>query len=322
MLLSGCALIGSFAATPSHLFAQLEDSPAEVKAAESPFALKFGEARTVKYQIGAKIHTQNGAFSQVKIHLPVPAEWPEQTVSVIAEEIDDRAKEIEYRLLEGGVRQMMVLIPAIPANTQADVLITYEVEIRPILAPESTDELVTPKKKTRDISMALGESPLISTRDREVRKIVRELLPDDEPRDWERAKRLHTWVRENIQETVGIQQATEQTLETKQGCNEDRAALFVALTRAAKIPARLVMVEGSQHAEFCLEDPEGTVRWYPCSFVGAGEFGSLSRPAVVFQKGDHFRVPEIKKSVRLVAEYINGKGTVKPEVRILRQVVQ
>ena len=94
------------------------------------------------------------------------------------------------------------------------------------------------------------------------------------------------------------------------------------MARALEVPARLVMVECGQHAEFCLEDPDGNLHWYPCTFRGTGEFGSLSRPAVVFQKGDNIRVPESNQRVRLVPEYVNGKGTVAPQVQIIRRVVQ
>ena len=151
---------------------------------------------------------------------------------------------------------------------------------------------------------------------------MEEILADEELPPWDAAKLLHAWILENITETVTKAQSTKDTLEQKQGCNEDRAALFVAMARAAKIPARMVMVEGSQHAEFCLQDPAGETHWYPCTFRGSGEFGEVARPAVVFQKGDNLRMPEQSKRMRLITEYINGRGASQPRVEIIRRVVE
>jgi len=302
--------------------AQLEDSPTKTSDS-SPYAVTFGEGRTVKYQIGVKIRTAKAPFGGVKIRLPVPSDWPEQSVAVSEEEIYERAGDIDYRILDGGVRQMMLAISAIPPSTAADILITYEVTIRSIIAPGATDELIIPKRITKEIKWYIGDAPMIFPRDKDLRKLVESLLEDQtEQTAWESTKILHAWVIENIAETVSKQQSTVDTLTKMQGCNEDRAALFVAMARSAKIPARLVMDEGSQYAEVCLQDPEGVDRWYPCTFLGQGDFGSTSRPAVVFQKGDNLRVPELGKRVRLVAEYVNGKSAAKPEVRIIRQIVQ
>lgn len=319
--LLACLLLVPFA-TSVPAVAQLE-SNSPTGTATSPYDVQLGEGRTVKYQIGTRIQTANGAFGRVKIILPVPAEWPEQSVSIVDESIYEKAGDIEYRILDGGIRQMMVGIPLVPANTQAEVLITYEVNISPILPPSTTEGLIRPEKRTKELAMALGDSPMIFSRNRDLRKQVNEIIEDDQEQPaWEVARILHQWVIENIRETVTKPQSTVDTLEQKQGCNEDRAALFVAMSRAAKIPARMVMVEGSQHAEFCLEDPEGETHWYPCTFRGSGEFGSVARPAVVFQKGDNLRMPEQRQRQRLIAEYVNGRGARQPRVEIVRKVVQ
>jgi hypothetical protein len=289
--------------------------------AASSYGVRIGEARVVRYQIGAKIKTGAGAFTGVTVRLPVPNEWPEQRVSVIAEELYDRASEIRYRVLDAGVRQMMIAIPQVPGQTEANVLITYEVSVSPIFAPEQTIGLKKPKKVSKETKFFIGDSPLINTREKVLKKLVAAEVPSElEP--WDALATAHRWILDHITETVSKVQSTDDTLEKKQGCNEDRAALFVAMARAMDVPARLVMVEGSQHAEFCLEDPDGNLHWYPCSFRGSGEFGSLSNPAVVFQKGDNVKEPEAGKRVRLVREYINGKGNVAPTVEIVRRVVQ
>ncbi|MBL8889429.1 MAG: transglutaminase domain-containing protein [Planctomycetaceae bacterium] len=289
--------------------------------ASTTYGVRIGEAQVVRYQIGAKIKTGPAPFTGITLRFPVPNDWPEQKVNVVDEELYDRAKDIEYRVLDSGVRQMMVAIPQVPAETEANVLITYEVAISPILAPEQTTGLKKPKKVTKETKFFVGDSPMIETRDKNLKKLVAEITKDEQD-PWVALSATHRWILDNVSETVTKPQSTEDTLQTKQGCNEDRAALFVAMARAFDVPARLVMVEGGQHAEFCLEDPAGKLHWYPCSFRGSGEFGSLTNPAVVFQKGDNVKEPEAGKRVRLIREHVHGKGSAAPQVEIVRRVVQ
>lgn len=289
--------------------------------ASTSYGVRIGDAQVVRYQIGAKIKTGPSAFTGVTLRFPVPNDWPEQKVSVVDEEIYDRAKGIEYRVLDSGVRQMMVAIPQVPAETEANVLITYEVAVSPILAPEQTVGLQKPKKITKETKFFIGDSPMIDTREKNLKKLVAEITKDEQD-PWVALSAAHRWVLDNVTETVSKAQSTEDTLKTKQGCNEDRAALFVAMARAFDVPARLVMVEGGQHAEFCLEDPSGNLHWYPCSLRGSGEFGSLTNPAVVFQKGDNVKEPEVGKRVRLIREHVHGKGNAAPQVEIIRRVVE
>ncbi len=301
--------------------AQLESTSPLERTTSSSYGVRIGDPQIVRYQIGAKIRTAGGVFSQVAIRLPVPNEWPEQRVAIVEEEIDDRAGPVKYRVLDNGVRQMLISIPQVPANSEANVLITYEVSVSPIMGPTETSGLLKPKRITKELKFVVGDGPQIFPRDRDLKKKIDEVLTDDMP-PWDALAILHRWIMDNVTETVSKPQSTVDTLASKSGCNEDRVALFVAMARALQVPARMVMVEGGQHAEFCLEDPAGNIHWYPCSFRGAGEFGSLSRPAVVFQKGDNIKVPEAKQRVRLVAETVNGKGTVEPQVQIVRRVVQ
>jgi hypothetical protein len=302
-------------------WAQLEIESPLTPAASASYGVGIGSPQMVRYQIGATIKTGGGSFSGVSIRLPVPADWPEQRVSVIDEEIYDRAGKINYRVLDSGVKQLLVSIAQVPANTEAKVVITYEVAISPILAPAQTVGLVKPKRITKELKFFIGDGPLIAPRDRDLKKQLEELTEDgQEP--WDALMVIHRFIMDHVTETVSKPQSTVDTLKNKQGCNEDRAALFVAFARALQIPARLVMVEGGQHAEFCLEDPDGNLHWYPCTFRGTGEFGSWSRPAVVFQKGDNIKEPESTQRVRLVPEKINGKGTVPPQVQTIRRVVQ
>ena len=43
--------------------------------------------------------------------LPVPTNWPEQDVKVMDEQISATINRVQYRDLEGGIRQMLVAVP-------------------------------------------------------------------------------------------------------------------------------------------------------------------------------------------------------------------
>ena len=58
--------------------------------------------------------------------------------------------------------------------------------------------------------------------------------------------------------------------------------------------------------------------------AGTREFGSMPDTRAILQKGDNFRVPEKKEPQRYVAEFLSVKsikGTGKPEVRFIREVL-
>ena len=95
---------------------------------------------------------------------------------------------------------------------------------------------------------ALREEPLVQSRERRIRRLARELAArSDDPRVV--AERINRWVHRNIRKrvTVGVPSALA-VLESRSGdCNE-HTQLFIALARAAGIPARgaagLALVDG------------------------------------------------------------------------------
>ena len=68
-------------------------------------------------------------------------------------------------------------------------------------------------------------------------------------------------------------------------------SLFVALCRAADIPARTVWVPEFSYAEFYLLDKKGEGHWIPCSPAGTKAFGEMLDTKPVLAKGDNFRPP-------------------------------
>jgi hypothetical protein len=82
-----------------------------------------------------------------------------------------------------------------------------------------------------------------------------------------------------------------------------------------------VWVEGSYHAEFMLVDSETNTHWFPCSVVGIREFGSLTDPRVILQKGDSIRVPEKETRQKYVREFLSCSGKSRPAVEFIRELL-
>ena len=116
-----------------------------------------------------------------------------------------------------------------------------------------------------------------------------------EPTDWERAEAFYDYALEHVKYEEGVDKSSVQVLKDGKGDCQAIGALFVAMCRTAKIPARLVWVEAHQYAEFYLEDEAGKGHWYPVETAGRREFGEMSIARVILQKGDNFRVPERRR---------------------------
>ena len=108
--------------------------------------------------------------------------------------------------------------------------------------------------RTRELSEWVGPDPLIQTRDPRIQAQARQITDrylSGRRRDYVRdAEALNEWVYENLEKqiTVSVPSALE-VLENRRGdCNE-HTVLYVALARAAGIPARtaagLVYSDGS-----------------------------------------------------------------------------
>lgn len=143
----------------------------------------------------------------------------------------------------------------------------------------------------------------------------------DKETAWEKVEAIFDWVRENIEYRNEEPDDSLSVFRKKKGCSEDLAGLFVAMCRSAKIPARMVWVEGAQYAEFYLQDSTDTGHWFPCNVAGRREFGSNAEPRIILQKGDNIKVPEKETRQKYCAEFVSGSGNVKPIVKFVRELL-
>ena len=288
-----------------------------------PNGVTFGNKITQRYKVGVIITAPAAPCVGVYATVPVPTDWPEQEVKVVAEELSPSVKEVEYRVLENGVKQMLISIPNLNAGERSQALVTFEVTKRAILPPADPQSFKIPEKPNRKVTPFLAASPLIEVTNPKIKALAKEVVKDREG-DWAKVEAIYEYVREHVQYQDGPIKGALAALKDGTGDCEELTSLFIALCRANRIPARTVWVPGHCYPEFYLEDPDGRGHWIPCQAAGARDFGSMPDTRAILQKGDNFRVPEKKEAQRYVAEFLSVKsikGAGKPEVKFVREVL-
>ena len=273
-----------------------------------------------RWRVGVKIRGASKSAKNFLITIPVPVDWPEQTVQLQTEDFPPEVKSVTYRELNSGVRQLVATVPRIGAGQLIEMTLVFKVETSQVNAPTDPSQFVIPKRVPRELKDYIGVSPQISHRNTKIRNQVKKLVADKETA-WEKVEAIFDWVRENIEYRNEEPDDSLSVFRKKKGCSEDLAGLFVAMCRSAKIPARMVWVEGAQYAEFYLQDSTDTGHWFPCNVAGRREFGSNAEPRIILQKGDNIKVPEKETRQKYCAEFVSGSGNVKPIVKFVRELL-
>lgn len=285
--------------------------------------IRFGREQTKQFRVGFNIDASAGAVNGVVATMAVPMDWPEQTVTVVSEEISSNCK-VTYRNLDGGVKQMVVNIPRLAKGDRAGVEIVYDCKIREILPPESTADFVIPTKLNANLQKLLQPSPYIESNSPEIKKLAPEIIKG-KATAWEQANAILDWVRTNVKYkfATDIKPAIA-ALKDGEGDCEELSSLFIALCRANKIPARAVWVPGHTYPEFYLEDAAGNGHWFPCQAAGnSKEFGQMYEDRPVLQKGDNFKVPEEKGPQRYVKQFLKAANAqADPKVQFILERVK
>jgi len=284
--------------------------------------IRLDKPMTQRWQVGVKITAVGGPCVGLRGTIPVPAEWPEQQVRVVDEEISPLVRGVRYRDL-GGVRQIQYSVPQLPPGEVATALVTFEITRSSTLPPENTAQYRVPKNLPVAVRFDLGVSPSIECRHPAIRAKAKELVAGKESA-WDQIQAIYDWVRDNAKHQEGQLKGAAATLRDGHGNRDDLTCLFIALCRASSVPARTVFVADNCYAEFYLEDQEGKGCWFPCQVAGTREFGGMSDHRPILQKGDHIRVPdEHKDPQRFVAEFLTGQGGRggRPQVEFVRKLL-
>jgi hypothetical protein len=264
---------------------------------------QLGEMLTQRYKLGIIVKASGG-----------------DCFGIVEEDVSAYIPEVQYRTIDGSVRQMIIQIRYLPAGEEAHALLTVEVDRHSLVPPEDTTIFEIPKRLDRETRKYLAPSPGIETRHSKIKRVSREVATDKE-NAWETVEAIYDWVRENIEYRDQRFKGALAALEDGHGDCEELSSLFIAICRNNKIPARTVWVPEHCYPEFYLVDDEGQGHWFPCQAAGSRAFGEIPEHRPILQKGDNFDVPEKpREKVRYVAEFLTGKGG-NPTVTFVRELL-
>jgi len=298
--------------------AQFDTKPAGGGAAFPP-----GESKTQKWEFGVSIRAVGGPCAGLFGTFPVPTDWPEQQVKIVNEEISPQVRRTSYRTID-GLKQLLFEVPQLAPGDTATCFITFEVTKSTQQPPADPSGLVISKDVPKDVRKYLGASPQVESTNAKIKSVARELIADKSSA-WEQVASIQAGVRERVKHEVQTKEVFKGAVGALRDGNagrEDMTAAFVAICRSAKIPARIVWVLDYCYAEFYLEDSEGNGAWYPCVLHEDVPLGTVKDTRPILEKGDNFKVPEKKESLRFVAEFLTGKGGTggKPSVEFRRRL--
>ncbi|ADB16214.1 transglutaminase domain protein [Pirellula staleyi DSM 6068] len=281
---------------------------------------KLDKSATQTWEVGVRVQAVGGDCLGLFGTIPIPTDWPEQSVKVVGEDITANTRNLKFRMIDGGVKQMVFEIPQLPGGEKASAILTLEITKNALAPPADTSGLVIPKDPPRDVRKYLGPSPLIESTNTKIKALGKELMADKSTA-WEQVEAIYDGVRSKVNLGGTKQMGAAAALKEGSATKEDLTSLFVATCRSQKIPARIVWVTDSLYAEFYLEDAEEKGNWYPCQVAGAREFGGVTDTRPILQKGDNIRVPERKEPYRFVPEFFTGKKALgKPQVEFVRRL--
>jgi len=286
-------------------------------------AALLGQAKTQRWRGGVTVKAMGGPCRGIVATIPVPVDWPEQSVVISDEDITEQARVNQGKNVK-AVPQMVVNIRSLPSGQEARAILIYDVTRHAQKPPTNPEDYKIPEDKDvpRDLRIYLAPSlPHINCRDERIRKLG-DMLGADAEYDWKKVEAIFEYVRGKIEFTkTGKMKGGIEALEDKKGNHEDMCFAFIAICRAAGIPARTVWVQNHCYPEFYLVNKEGKGIWFPCQVAGPREFGGISETRPIFQKGDFFRDPrDRRKSYPLLPETLNGSGG-RPKVRFIRENV-
>ncbi len=285
--------------------------------------LEYTAPKTVEMLIGVRLTAGDGNMFGTTAMTVFPTSWPEQSVEIVAAHIPPPFRH-GFRDLPGGNQQLLFEAQLIPAGATVEATVQVKIQKRHIVGPSDTDEFTVPKRLPRDIKNYLGNSPYIEANSSEIRKIVREIQDRSPQTEWKMVEMLYDWVRDNMEYTRGDLKSVREALRDGTGDCEEMTSTFVALCRAARVPARCVWIPNHCYPEFYMEDQEGQGYWFPCQVAGTRNFGSMPEYLPILQKGDRFKVPEKPELQRYLADYLKSKkvvGRVDPKVEFIRQLL-
>ncbi len=289
-----------------------------------PGSTLLGESRVQRWRGGVTVKAVGGPCNGIVATIPVPVDWPEQSVVISEEDVTKQARVNQGKNVK-AVPQMVVNVRMLQSGQEARAILTYEVTRYAQVPPTDVEGYKIPgdQEVPRDLRIYLAPSlPHIDCRDDRIRQLG-DTLGAEEPSAWKRVEAMFDYVRDKIEfSKEGKMKGGVKALEDKKGNHEDMCFAFIAICRAAGVPARTVWLLNHCYPEFYLIDGEGKGCWFPCQVAGPREFGGISEMRPIFQKGDFFRDPRPgrRDTYPLLPETLHGAGG-RPQVKFIRENV-
>jgi hypothetical protein len=269
------------------------------------------EPRKFRLRVGIDLQA-NGDAGDILASTPVPVAVPEQQIT--AERATADVGRASLDALTPTARQLTLLIPQLPRGARASAVAEFALTASKQYFGYSAEQFPTEQKVPADVrAAALGDSPGIQTQSPLLLKLLSQ-LKGDRGHPWHWARAFADWVPENIRPQLGSYTSVTTALEKRLGDCEEMAGVFVALCRAAGIPARLVWIPNHVWSEFYLTDHQGVGHWIPAHTACYPWFGWTGVHELVLQKGDRLRLPGKPGLVRLQTDRLRWAGS-RPEVR-------
>lgn len=282
-----------------------EEAPSH-SAAQLPTVVEL-PAKTV-WKFGIKM-TGTGQTRNVQVTFPLPVDWQDQNIKVLAVNGTENTKSGRIKKLGPDASQFFFKVPELTVGEVAEATVTIEIEKLASEPPANPDGFVFSKKNSRKLRNYLTPSPFIESNDVRIKDIAEKIQIDDSLSAWEQVEVIYRWVRENIEYEFDTEiRSCLQALDAGHGDCEELSSLFIALCRARGIPARAVWIPEHTYPEFYLEDLEGTGHWFPCQAAGTYAFGYMPEARPILQKGDKFKVKGHPRPLRYIQPTMQAYG--------------
>jgi len=249
----------------------------------------------------------DGSVRNLMSSTVAPVQFPEQQISD-CQIIKSDGCHAELIALTDSAGQLQVSAPRMERGQVIEAKAVYRMKLARFCPNYDKARFPVEQSVKEPIKSAfLGNSPGIRSDLNALDKILKTIVSrHDHP--WDKAHKFHAWVWENIEGKIGQYTSVRDALANRVGDCEERAGVFIALCRAAGIPARLVWVPNHSWAEFCLFDEEGIACWIPAHTAAYPWFGWTGAHELVLQKGDRVHMPGKDSIVRLVMDWYSFKG--------------
>jgi hypothetical protein len=269
------------------------------------------EPRPYRARLGIEL-LGTGYATKIMATTTAPVQYPEQAIDDVS--VSAEGCQAKLRELKPGAAQLLLAAPELQAGQTIRAVAEYDLTICKQYHAFHRDQFPYRQDPPRDVRQSfLRDSPGIQTTIKEVQSLAEELTRGVE-HPWEKAQRFQEWVPKNIRPQIGPYTSVKAALDKRVGDCEERSAVFVALCRSVKIPARLVWVPNHNWSEIYLHDSSGKGSWIPVHTACYPWFGWVGAHELVLQKGDRIRPPERSKVLRLLEDWAQFQGA-KPIVR-------